>query len=350
MSVKLRKKKLSDGRISLYLDCYINGKRKYDFLNLYLGKNRIENKEVLRLADNIRAKRELEIQHSEHGFIPSFKKRLNFVDYFEKQAKSKSPSEKAWSCSLKHLKDFTNGHIQFSAVNEEWLEEYKSYLLTKVSTNTAHMYFSKMKCALKQAVKDKIIIKNPAEFIDGIKTIESERCFLTQEEIQKLADTPCKDAEVKRAFLFACYTGLRLGDIENLCWQNIQDNTVQFRQKKTKAPMGMPLTETSRELLYGFLNNVFPLPSNKVFNLPSRMQIVYVLRDWIKTSGINKSVTFHTSRHTFATLGLTSGVDLYTVSKLLGHKTISATQIYAKIVDEKLRNAVAMLPSIKVSR
>ena len=80
------------------------------------------------------------------------------------------------------------------------------------------------------------------------------------------------------------------------------------------------------------------------------MQIVYVLRDWIETSGINKSVTFHTSRHTFATLGLTNGVDLYTMSKLLGHKTISATQIYAKIVNEKLRNAVAMLPGISVSK
>jgi integrase len=350
MSVKLRKKKLSDGRISLYLDYYTNGQREYEFLKLYLGKNRVENKEVLRLADNIRAKRELEIQHSEHGFIPSFKKRLNFVDYFEKQAKSKSQGEKGWFCSLKHLKDFTNGHIQFSAVNEEWLEEYKSYLLTKVSINTAHMYFSKIKCALKQAVKDKIIVRNPTEFIDSIKTIESERCFLTQEEIQKLADTPCKVAEVKRAFLFACYTGLRLGDIEVLCWQNIQNNSVQFRQKKTKVPMAVPLTETSRELLYGFLDNVLPLPNHKVFSLPRRMKIVYALRDWIKESDINKAITFHTSRHTFATLGLTNGVDLYTMSKLLGHKTISATQIYAKIVDEKLRSAVAMLPSIKVSR
>jgi site-specific recombinase XerD len=350
MSVKLRKKKLADGRISLYLDYYSNGQRQYEFLKIYLGKNRVENKEFLRLADSIRAKRELEVQHSEHGFIPAFKKRLNFVDYFEKQAKGKSVGEKAWFCSLKHLKDYTHGHIQFSAVNEEWLEGYKSYLLTKVSTNTAHMYFSKIKYALRQAVKDKIIMKNPTEFVDSIKTVESERCFLTQDELQELADTPCKVSEVKRAFLFACYTGLRLVDVENLSWQNIQNNSVQFRQKKTKVLLTVPLTETARELLYGFLGNVTPLPTNKVFNLPSRMQIVYVLRDWIEKTSINKSVTFHTARHTFATFGLTQGIDLYTMSKLLGHKTISATQIYAKIVDEKLRKAVSSLPSIKVSR
>jgi integrase len=350
MSIKLRKKKLADGSTSLYLDYYINGQRQYEFLKLYLGKNKDENKEILKLANNIRSKRELEAQHSEHGFIPAFKKRLNFVDYFEKVAKSKSLGEKAWFCSLKHLKDFTNGHIQFSAVNEDWLEEYKKYLLTKVSDNTAHLYFSKIKAAFRQAVKDKITVNNPADSVTNIKATETDRCFLAQDDLQKLADTFCKDAEVKRAFLFACYTGLRLGDLENLCWQNIQNHSVQFRQKKTRMPIAVPLSDTAKEMLYGSLDNVLPLPNNKVFGLPSRNQIVLVLRDWIKKAEIDKPVSFHTSRHTFATIGLTSGIDLYTMSKLLGHKTIAATQIYARVVDEKLRKAVSMLPSIKVSK
>jgi integrase len=350
MSVIIRKKKLSDGRLSIYLDYYINGQRQYEFLKLYLGKDKTENKDTQKLANSIRAKREIEIQNSEHGFIPAFKKRLNFVEYFEKQAKSKPAHEKNWFSCLKHLNDFTKGHIQFSAVNEDWLELFRDYLLSKVSNNTAHSYFSKVKCALKRAVKDKIIFRNPTELIDTIKTTETERPYLIQEELQKLANTPCKDSEVKRAFLFACYTGLRLSDIESLCWQNIHNNSVEFRQKKTKVILTVPLIETSKELLYGVLENVLPMPANKVFKLPSRMQIVYVLREWVKKAEVSKHVSFHTSRHTFATVGLNNGIDLYTMSKLMGHKRIAATQIYAKVADEKLRSAISMLPSIKVSK
>jgi hypothetical protein len=204
MSVFIRKKALSDGRKSIYLDYYFNGKRKYEFLSLYLTKDRLNNKEVMRLAENIRIKRDLEIQHSEHGFIPAFKKRLNFVDYFEQQAKSKSVNEKTWWCCLKHLQDFTNSHVQFSAINEEWLELFKNYLLSKVAANTAHGYFSKIKAALRQAVRDKIIVTNYCEFVPNIQTFEAVRCFLTIEEIQILAKTPCRYNEVKRAFLFAC--------------------------------------------------------------------------------------------------------------------------------------------------
>jgi site-specific recombinase XerD len=92
------------------------------------------------------------------------------------------------------------------------------------------------------------------------------------------------------------------------------------------------------------------MPDAKVFNLPSRMQILYILREWTKAAKIGKNVTFHTSRHTFATLSLTQGVDLYTVSKLLGHRQIKTTQVYAKIVDEKLKAAVERLPAIEISK
>lgn len=350
MSVIIRKKDLSDGRKSVYLDYYANGKRKYEFLSLYLTKDKANNKEILRLAENIRIKRDLEIQHSEHGFIPAFKKRLNFVDYFEQQAKTKSVNEKTWGCCLKHLKDFTNGHIQFSAINEEWLELFKNYLLSKVTANTAHSYFSKMKAAMRQAVRDKIIVTNFCEFVPSIKTSESVRCFLTFEDLQKLAKTPCRYNEIKKAFLFACYTGLRLGDCENLTWQNIKENAIHFRQKKTRGVEYLPMAESAKKIIYSGLGNVLPMPENKVFNLPSRMQIVYILREWAKAAEIKKDVTFHTSRHTFATLNLSQGVDLYTVSKLLGHKQIKTTQVYAKIVDEKLKAAVDLLPAIEVSK
>lgn len=353
MSVKLRKKKLSDGRYSIYLDLYLNGQRQYEFLKLYLGKDKAQNKETIRLAESIRAKRELDVQNSEYGFVPQFKKRVNFVEYFQLIVKSKPETERAWGNCLKHLKDFTSGHIQFAAITETWLEQFKSYLLTKVCQNTASTYFSKIKTALRKAVKDKIIINNPSETIAQIRKTDTERNFLTLEEIQKLFVTDCKKhSEVKRAFLFACYTGLRLSDVQALTWQsiNLQDNKLQFKQQKTKNVEYFPLSETAKKLLCSGMGNILPLPSNKVFNLLSRHSIASVLKQWCKDAGIAKHVSFHTSRHTFATLALTLGIDLYTVSKLLGHKKIQTTQIYAKVVDEKLKNAVALLPTIEVSK
>ena len=157
MTVKLRKRKLANGNVSLYLDIYQSGKREYEFLGLHLTKDKATSKETLKLAQNIQAKRQLEIQHSEHGFVPHFKKKANFVDYFAKLAQGKPKDVTAWNNTLKHLQDFTSGGIQFSAVTDDWLETFKTYLVTKVSPNTAHIYFSKIKTALKQAVKEKII-------------------------------------------------------------------------------------------------------------------------------------------------------------------------------------------------
>ncbi len=106
MSVLLREKKLSSGKISLYLDIYHNGKRYYDFLRLYITKDRAANKEIKKLAESIRSKRELEIQNSDHGFIPQFKKKINFVEYFEKLTKEKNRDD--WLSTLKHLKGTFN--------------------------------------------------------------------------------------------------------------------------------------------------------------------------------------------------------------------------------------------------
>ena len=157
MTVKLRKRKLTNGDVSLYLDIYQGGKRGYEFLGLYLTKDKKERKEKGKREKNRKDKTQLEIQHSEHGFVPHFKKKANFVDYFERLAQGKPKDESAWTNTLKHLQAFTSGRIQFSAVTDDWLETFKTYLVTKVSPNTAHIYFSKIKTALKQAVKEKII-------------------------------------------------------------------------------------------------------------------------------------------------------------------------------------------------
>jgi len=348
MAVKLRKRKLANGKVTLYLDIYQSGKREYEFLGLYLTKDKTTSKETLKLAESIRAKRQLEIQHSEHGFVPHFKRKANFVDYFERLAQGQPRDEKAWGNTLKHLQAFTGGRIHFAGVTDDWLETFKTYLVTKVSPNTAHTYFSKIKAALRQAVKDKIIVSNPGDLVSQIKKQDTERTFLELWEIQRLAQTPCQDHEVKRAFLFACFTGLRLSDMRALTWQNVKGDSLEFRQKKTRGFEYLPISEMARQILSDRPDKILNMQNTSVFRVPSQTQLGKVLRAWCKEAGIDKRVTFHVARHTFATLALTQGADLYTVSKLLGHKTIQATQIYAKVVDEKKKAAVESLPMIEV--
>ncbi|MBN2011942.1 site-specific integrase [candidate division KSB1 bacterium] len=346
MGVKLRKRKVSDGKVSLYLDIYYDGKRDYDFLKLYLTGDREANKEVLKLAESIRAKKQLEIQNSAHGFIPQFKNKANFIEYFEKLVSEKDKKGRAWYSTSVHLKNFAGDTITFSKITEQWLNEFKNYLLSKIGNNTAHTYFLIVKAALKQAVKDKIILSSPGNQIAHIKKYEVKRSFLTQIEIQKLADAPCDDPEVKRAFLFSCYTGLRMSDVRKLTRQNIDGDRIEFRQEKTKSVEYLHLSPTAKTLLNR--NNILNMPNAPIFKLPSRQWIAIVMKKWCDNAGISKHVTFHTARHTFATLALTESGDLYTVSKLLGHKNINTTQIYAKVVDEKKRAVMDALPKINL--
>ena len=343
MSIQLRKKRLADGRQSLYLDIYHNGRRSYDFLKLYLGKDKATNKETLRLADSIRAKKELELQSQPHGFIPSFKQQVDFIQFFERLTRTKNGSDTAWRNTLKHLKEFTGGSIRLAAIDERWLESFKEYLLSQVAQLTARTYFKKIIAALRRAVKDRLIARNPAEHVGHIPSVETKRAFLTIEEVQKLAHAPCKYSEVKRAFLFSCFAGLRISDVQNLTWKSVNGSSLEFRQQKTQGLEYLPLSNQARSLL-GEAGD----PEEHVFTLPCLVTIETTLRTWATEAGVGKHLTFHVSRHTFATLALTNDVDLYTVSKLLGHKSISTTQIYAKVIDKKKQEAVNRLPEIEL--
>lgn len=350
MSVKLRKKKVKKG-YSLYLDIYHEGRRDYVFLKLYLTKDKESNKETLALAENVRAKKQLEISSSAHGFTPKFKRKGNFVEYFLKIAKEKK-SPKNYTNTLKHLKTFTKGIITFMQVDEKFLKEFKEYLLTKVSKNSASIYFATIKTALNNAIKEKIINENPAQYIDRIKKNEVERTYLTIEELNTLSKTPFKNTEVKKAFLFACYTGLRFSDLKKLKWGKIQQENgrykLQYRQKKTGGFEYFPLSGTAIKLLEIGRDNIINFPEKRVFEIPENSHYNMVLKLFAKAARMKKHISSHVARHTFATMALSNGVDLYTVSKLLGHRDIATTQIYAKIVDKKKEEAVDMLPALEI--
>lgn len=348
MKVILREKKLKNGNKSLYLEYYNSGKREFEFLKLYIsgnGKPNKQDKTVLELAEKIRTQRENDINHNDFGFLKVNKQDKKFFDYFEKIKSLKVSNFSVWRQALNHLKSYANNdNLKFSDINTTFLEYFKGYLLVQVQPGTARGLYACLNQVLRQAVKDEIIPSNPCEKVSGIKGHNSKRAYLTFDEMQKLNNTYCTYPEIKRAFLFACYTGLRKSDIKSLLWKNIQNNQIELIQGKTKEPLYIPLNNDATKLL-----GEPQEPEKHIFQIPSNTLLGSIIKFWIHSSGITKPITFHSARHTFATLALTYGVDVYTVSKLLGHSRVETTQIYAKIIDEKKKQAIQMLPNLKVS-
>jgi len=348
MKVTLRKRKLKN-KTSLYLDIYSQGQRERVNLGMYLTNDKETNKETLLLANKIRTKREAELQNNVHGFVPDYKKQTSFIKYFESKIKPNSKWTVKHS-TLKHIKEFTKSKdVSFNQINEKWLENFKVYLFSKVSSNSASIYFQKTKEALSAAKFEKIIITNPAEFVKNIPMKDSKREYLTEDEIIMLVNTKCYNTEIKQAFIFACFTGLRFSDIKRLEWSNIKKDHIELVQKKTDDNIYIPLSSTAKSILDNKQRNVSYFPSVKIFQLPNRWFYNEILKRWFKEANIGKNASSHVARHTYATLNLTKGTDLFTVSKLLGHKNLKTTQIYGKIIDKKKKEAVDRLPEIKIN-
>lgn len=370
IKVKLREKAISGNRQSLYLDFYpaiphpeTGEPTRREFLGLYLfdkAKNPIDkqhNKETLQLAEQIRQKRENHLNKPEiYTGYELEQKRIkergeqNFVAYFKTLAdKRKASNHDNWVSAYNYLETFTKGNLKFADLNEKFCNEFKEYLLTTKSNksskttlaqNSAVSYFNKLKATLKQAYKDGYLTTDLNAKIEPIKQAETRRNFLTIEELNSLVKTECNNPLLKRAALFSALTGLRFSDIKNLVWgelEYIEGNGyfIQFKQQKTKGVEMMPISEQAYSLL-----GERKEPTDKVFEgLTYSAYENKHLYQWIGAAGITKDITFHCFRHTFATLQLSKGTDIYTVSKMLGHRELKTTQIYAKIIDQTKREA-----------
>lgn len=346
MSVKIRKKKLKNGRQSIYLDIYHNGKRQYEVLKLYLTKGnskqeRALNKEVNEMAKSIRAKREIALNAGEYGLIPKFNKNANFISFLEEFAKKQPDQNNHAKCAVNHLKKKYGKYVPFKKVNETWLEEARDYIKSQVSANTAYGYFYMIKAALKDACKKKIINSNPALNVDQVKKKDSSREYLTLDEIKMLEAVEFNRKDLKEGFIFSCYTGLRFSDLVRVKWQDIRDDKLHYTQYKTKKAEVLPLTPKAKKILEAIGRGE---DDDLVFDLYTSQYGNELLKKWAKKAGVKKNISFHVARHTFATLGLTFGVDLFTISKLLGHAEIKTTQQYAKIIDATKDAAVNKFP------
>ncbi|MFC2117755.1 tyrosine-type recombinase/integrase [Bacteroidota bacterium] len=371
IKVKLRQKPITGERQSLYLDFYpaiphpeTRKLTRREFLGLYIFDkpktpfDKQHNKETLDIAQHIRQKRE-NLLNKPEVYYEFEKKQLifkklsekSFIDYFKKLAnKRKASNHDNWVSTLNYLEEFVKTDIKFADVNEIFINDFKEYLLSTISRrhnkkvlsqNTASSYFNKLKATLKQAFKDGYLQIDINSKIPPIKTLETQKEYLTLEELNKLVKTPCSDPVLKNAALYSVLTGLRFCDIQKLLWSEVehikgQGYFIKFKQKKTQGVEVLPISEQAYTLM-GEKRGL----NEKVFDgLRYSSYHTKCLRQWIDAAEINKNITFHCLRHTYAVLQLAHGTDIYTVSKMLGHRDLKTTQIYAKIVDKSKRDAV----------
>lgn len=376
MKIKLKKKKLATGRYSLYIEYYkgkvrdIDGKqthkREFEYLKEYLHINpknvseRKENEETLLRAEQVLSIRRAEYAQGKYGIKDRSKDKLLFLTYYDKIKEDRFESKgnyDNWDAAQNHIEDYCKKRkITFEDVDEDFVLGFKKYLNknsrtksnTPLSQNSKYTYYNKFKAALRQAFEDGYTSRNFATTVKGFAQGETTREYLTHEELQGLAKAQCGYPILKSAFMFSCLTGLRWSDINKLTWSEVREEENEtrliFKQKKTSGQEYQFISGQARKLLGKRRQE-----NDRVFKgLKYGAHFNNHILKWCMNAGITKHITFHSARHTHAVLLLENGADIYTVSKILGHKEIRTTQVYAKIVDKKKKEAAHLIPELQM--
>jgi integrase/recombinase XerD len=356
MSVTLRKVANKDLTTSLYLDIYHNGKRYKEYLKecklvkIVNPTDRVSNKQKLELAKQIRDKRSIQLQANEDGVIANHNNKIELKAYFENfianyNKKDKRNVEGVYNKFLSFAREENIQLTTLKQLNENIVQDFADYLKSTCSGEGANSYFARFKKVLKKAVKDKVILSSPASDVTIERTDNFTKEILTIDEIQKLAYTDVSNKEVKNAFLFSCVTGLRWVDIKDLQWKHIdlENNIMKKVQSKTEMNVSVTLNKTALSLLSekGEKNEL-------VFKLPSHTGALKTLRNWLSKAEIDKHITWHCARHSFATNLIVYDTDVLIVSKLLGHNTLKYTQRYTHIANDLKKKATDNLPTINI--
>lgn len=368
--VYLRSRPRKDGTISLFLRATVNGVRKDEYLKLYLvpersKADREKNRETLALAESIKAQRIVEIQQMKFGIDAPVIKDVLFYDYMQTIIDRKDGTTKnSWQNCRSHLLRYEpNLNLKIGDITPRWVQGFRDYLDRKamqwdiddrkrdvetrqIAQGTKALMFQKLCTVFNLAVKEGVLSRNPTLNVDRFKEPESDREFLTVEEMRHLATVPAPSEVLGRAFFFSCLTGLRWSDIEKLTWHEVQKvgdvTRIVFRQKKTRSQEYLDINDQAVVLM-----GDRGVDDEKVFaGLGAIQQARISISAWVRSAGINKHITFHCARHSFAIMMLDAGVDLYTLSKLMGHKSIESTQIYARILDKHKQAAITLIPKI----
>ncbi|OHU84749.1 MULTISPECIES: site-specific integrase [Pseudoalteromonas] len=349
-------------------------KREHEVLDLFIydkpktPAQRKHNKEHLLLAETIKSKRLVEWQSQKHSFEDRTKRSASFIDYFQRQIDIKeqttsTSNHSIWLSARKHLLFYCGKHdLSFDELDKDWLDGFKYYLTneaktksdTALSRNTQSSYFNKVRAAINEAHREGIIRDNPLSQVTSIKAKTTKRVYLTLDEVNALAHTECRYPVLKRAFLFSCATGMRWCDIHRLTWSEVETfnnhkriifDQAKLSQGDAKSLQYLDIPKSAESLLGS------PKASHeRVFKgLKYSSYINVELLRWALAAGISKHVTFHAGRHTFAVIQLSRGIDIYAVSKLLGHSELKTTEIYADIIEQRRMEAMLTFPDIFAS-
>ena len=245
-------------------------------------------------------------------------------------------------------------------VDKEFCKGFIAFLKTctyndgkkQLSTTTCRMFVNYFGSSLAKAVRDGLIEQNSFLLLEAKEKPQkrvAEREFLTIEEIKKVMNTPCRYELVKKAFLFSCFTGLRYSDMKAVNWSEIhkaadgKTEYIDHIQVKTKDRVTIPLSEETKKWM--------PRREEGIDNIFHNLTITsttveVVLKEWMEAAGITKHITYHQRRHTTASLALSAGVDISAVKDVLGHGSITSTEVYAKVALEKKIEAVNLFNGV----
>ena len=349
--VHIRYKLLKNNRKSIYLDYFIGGKRKVEYLKLYLEPGtskdvRLHNEYIMRCALNIKVERLENFAQKrdiDFGIDRSKVFLLDWIDKFvaDRKRKGVRSADTNYQPLKKHITEFAP-KIRLWEVNSRFLEDFVEHMCTKTCPRSKKNYAKKtvtdivenLGVVMKAAIAADIPVNNPVPLMDRsiIHGDEKPRSYLTMDEVKKLVATPSTNERMTRLFLFSLMTGVRYSDLRSLTWSDIIEEDGKFRLEKQMRKTGiLPERGETKSL---------------VFDVPTIQALDKSLKKWVKRAGIDKNVSFHTARHSFATIGLELGSDLYTVSKLLGHSDVGVTQVYATIINPKKEEAIYKIDSL----
>lgn len=363
-TVTLRTRPIKNGMLSYYLDFYPGYRDvvtmktiKHESLGIYIyadPQNKREkdfNERMTEKAEAIRCRRFESVVNERYDFFDKAKMQGDFLDYFNRVLKNKDPK---WKFVYEHFKYFVGGKCRCEEVDFDLCNNFRTYLLTAKNLrngkpmfiNSVAGYWSTFRGFINIAYRDKMIRTNPNDFLEKIPTIPVNKESLTLQELRKLYKTPCEIDVLKRASIFACLTGMRRSDIINLKWEDVKTYAdggryVEFYAQKTKARNIIPISEEA----YKLISKDRKCINGKVFEGFEIIMAQHPLKSWLRKAGIKKRITFHSFRHTFASLQVELGTDLYTVMQLLAHKSVTTTQIYACHADPKRRETATRISS-----
>lgn len=384
---KLKQKVLSDGNFSLYLDYYLGRvnvkdektgeitnkvQRKREFLHLTLLASprtpieRQQNKETLALAQKIRFEREQELKESMHGYRLKKDRDINFIDYFRAYIDSYTKKDiRMMQIALNRFMDFLRDTPEYNKlsfrikpeqITRDMVEDFTEYLQSRSVGEGAKSIYARFKKVIKYAIEHDVMLKNPCNGI--IIKVDEQRLkkeVLSQEEIQTLIATHYENENpnIRRAFIFCLYCGLRYCDVKDLTFENVDfaNKRLNFEQSKTKGHSAnssviIPLNEGILKLI-----GEPQQPDNRtelIFPLPSYEMCLKALRRWVKRAGINKHISWHCARHSFAVNILNNGANIKTVASLLGHSGLKHTEKYTRAVDSLKQEAINSLPELNL--